>query len=339
MRRLRDDRGAVMVFVALLMPVVLLGLGAIVIDAGALYAERRQLQNGADAAAIALAKQYASSATATCVPGGGAGTADSYADQNANDASGSAIESIECPMANEVRVTSATQSADGGVMRPVLAQFLGAGGTTVRAAAAAAWGPPAGLTSGLPLTISQCEYNAATAGGLAVGPPFDPALEQVLHFHNSTTHESGCPTSASGSDAPGGFGWLLSSSCQATTSSTTPVYDADPGLNIPSGCTSAYLNSLIGTVVSIPVFGTTNGLTGSNLDYNMNGGYVGFYLTGYRLSGNPDFVRGSPSLAPSRRCTGNERCIYGYFTTDPAPGAGVIGTGPFMGINVVQMTE
>ncbi len=339
MRGLRDDSGAVTVLVALLMPVVLLGLGAIVIDAGALYAERRQLQNGADAAALALAKEYASTASATCVPGAGVGTADPYADQNSNDIFGSVTEAIECPAPNEVRVTTATRSGEGGSMRPFLAQFLGAGDTTVRAVAAAAWGPPSGLTSALPLTISECEYNAATSGGLAVGPPFDAALEEVLHFHNDKTHESGCPTSASGSDAPGGFGWILSSTCQATTSSATPVYDADPGLSIPSGCTSSYLASLIGTVVSIPVFSSTNGLTGSNLDYNMNGGYVGFYLTGYRLSGNPAFVRNSPSLHPSRRCTGEQRCIYGYFTTDPTPGSGVIGTGPFMGVNVVQMTE
>ena len=46
-----DDRGAVLVWVALML-VVLFGFGALVIDVGALYAERRQLQNGADAAAL-----------------------------------------------------------------------------------------------------------------------------------------------------------------------------------------------------------------------------------------------------------------------------------------------
>ena len=41
------------------MLVVLLGVGALVIDVGALYAERRQLQNGADAAALAVAADCA----------------------------------------------------------------------------------------------------------------------------------------------------------------------------------------------------------------------------------------------------------------------------------------
>ena len=41
------------------MLVVLIGVGALVIDSGALYAERRQLQNGADAAALAVAQDCA----------------------------------------------------------------------------------------------------------------------------------------------------------------------------------------------------------------------------------------------------------------------------------------
>lgn len=339
MHRLSGERGAVTVLVALLMPVVLLGLGAIVLDFGALYAERRQLQNGADAGALALAKDYARSASPTCVPGAGTGLAGSYANDNANDAAGSNVQSVTCPAPNRVRVTTSTSSADGGFLRPFLGQVLGAGNTTVTSSAVAAWGPPSSLMSGLPLTISQCEYAAYTSGGLAVGPPFNTALERVLHFHNDTAHESGCPSSTSGSDAPGGFGWILSGNCQATTSLASPTLDADPGLNIPSSCTSSYLDSLLGTVVGIPVFGTTNGLTGANLDYHLGPGYVGFYLTGYRLSGNPAFVRDSPTLSASRTCSGNQRCIYGYFTTDPTPAAGTVGSGTPMGVSVVQLTE
>src|SRR6187401_1591057 len=73
------DEGAVMVWVALMM-VVLLGAGAIVIDIGALYAEKRQLQNGADAAALAVAQDCANGSCS-----GYAARADTYADLNAND--------------------------------------------------------------------------------------------------------------------------------------------------------------------------------------------------------------------------------------------------------------
>jgi len=44
------------VLVILLGAGVLLGIGALVIDVGQIYAEREQLQSGADSAAIALAK-------------------------------------------------------------------------------------------------------------------------------------------------------------------------------------------------------------------------------------------------------------------------------------------
>ena len=52
------ERGAVSVIVAILM-VTLLGFVAIAVDVGNIYSERAQLQNGADASAIALAQKCA----------------------------------------------------------------------------------------------------------------------------------------------------------------------------------------------------------------------------------------------------------------------------------------
>ena len=346
MHRLRGDRGAVAVLVALLVPVVLLGLGAIVLDFGKLYAEKRQLQNGADAGALAVAREYASSLAQTCVAGAKVATADDYADRNANDTAGSAIKSVECPAGNKVRVTTSTLSSDGGFIKPVLAQLLGAGPSTLEATAAAAWGAPHGLTSGLPLTISACEFQAYTTSGLAVGPPFDPALERVLHFH-SQDHVSGCPASKSGQDAAGGFGWVDTpeTTCATTTSFADPTLDADVGLSVPSACTSAYFKSLVGTVVSVPIFSKTNGLTGNNIVYTLSR-FEAFYLTGYKLSGGPEYTMDSPTLPSSkdkttlvRNCDGEERCIYGYFTKDPTPGSGTVGSGTSAGVTIVQLTD
>src|SRR5206468_11743682 len=66
----------------LLIGTVLLGLGALAIDVGQLYQERSQLQSGADAAALAVAK---SCATSTCTASGAMSTAVTYADDNAKD--------------------------------------------------------------------------------------------------------------------------------------------------------------------------------------------------------------------------------------------------------------
>src|SRR4051794_20383964 len=55
MKRPQRDRGAVALMVAIVMPVLLLVLGGVVVDVGSWYSMRAQTQNGADAAAQAVA--------------------------------------------------------------------------------------------------------------------------------------------------------------------------------------------------------------------------------------------------------------------------------------------
>ena len=82
----RGDRGAVAtVFGILLSGGVLLGLMALVIDVGQLYVERGELQTGADAAALAVARACATN-TPDCrdLPAVTA-LAQRYLDDNASD--------------------------------------------------------------------------------------------------------------------------------------------------------------------------------------------------------------------------------------------------------------
>ena len=58
MRRLSDDRGSVVVIIVVFV-VVLFGIGAVVVDVASQYHKRRTLQNGADAAALAVAQMCA----------------------------------------------------------------------------------------------------------------------------------------------------------------------------------------------------------------------------------------------------------------------------------------
>src|ERR1700712_5098129 len=83
-RRMRDDRGAVAVLVAILM-VPLLGFAAVGIDVAAMYAERQQLQTGADAGALAIAQDCG---RGTC--GATSGTAQALATSNLRHASSTA---------------------------------------------------------------------------------------------------------------------------------------------------------------------------------------------------------------------------------------------------------
>ncbi len=61
MRRLRlsaeGERGAVAILVAILLPLVFIGMAALTVDVGNISAERRQLQNGADAVALSAAME------------------------------------------------------------------------------------------------------------------------------------------------------------------------------------------------------------------------------------------------------------------------------------------
>ena len=106
MRRLTGgEDGAVAVITALLM-VFLLGITAIVVDVGLIYAERFQLQNGADAAALAIAQDCAA---ASCSSPGE--TATRLAGKNANDGVSAATAVIS---GKSVTVRTSTATPDGG---------------------------------------------------------------------------------------------------------------------------------------------------------------------------------------------------------------------------------
>jgi Flp pilus assembly protein TadG len=356
-----DDRGAVAALVAVLLSSgALLGMAALSVDVGQLYAERRQVQNGADGAALAVARDCANPAT-TCDTSTG-GLARTMANANANDSStgvtyvcGTGRAGIPACPANSgpvltqcltpsttgdgyIRVVTTTRTAGGGTLLPptfarALAGNAGYSGTQVRACAQAAWG---GESSGsaLPLTISQCEWNAATANGTsyATPPPYPPypAGEVALKLHSTSDTTGGCSTSGSGSLIPGGFGWLDSAGCQ-TTSTAGGWVNSDPGVSA-SSCADQ-LAALVGTLLYLPVFDQATG-TGSGGQYHIKG-FAAFYLSGYVLPGAHPTTVNPPGTVT--KCKGSDKCIYGWFTQGLVPTGGSIG-GPSMGAKVVALT-
>jgi hypothetical protein len=361
----RDERGAVGVLVAILIGGgVLLGFGAMVIDAGQLYQNRAELQNGADAAALAVAKSCAAGACQSSI-------AANYAMLNASKlTSGNAgvdlvcgsgslplcpvpINTItDCPAppaggVNYVDVHTSTRTPTGTLLPPVFAQTLlgnsGYVGTNVKACAQASWGPPASGDT-IAYTISACSWYVYTSNGTAFAqpPPYPPntppapSYDHIMFEHGSQgSTATGCPPyQPSGQDAPGNFGWTndLLGNC-STFISTSGTYTGSTGASASGDCktviSNAYTNK---TVVYLPVYSSITG-TGSNVTYTLLG-FAAFVITGYHITGS---FKANDWLNPANNCTGNNFCIDGYFTHGLIPSTGLPG-GQNLGASIISLT-
>ena len=362
----RADRGGVVTIVAIVLAGgALLGTGALAVDVGQLYVEREELQSGADAAAIAVAKQCAKTPV-DCVVSVLDGTAQNYADTNAKD--NASTVSVLCgqlmgadlppcpeqptnltrcinepPETDYIEVRTTTELPDGStLLPPSFAQALlgneGYEGTQVGACARAAFGPPK-PAGGLAVTISICEWQSFTGGGAAYppAPPYPPnpqppaGTDKPIYLHN-TEGAAGCSAGPSGWDEPGGFGWLDENggACQALIGEdgTAGGNTGAPASDTCQDVLDSYYFSH--EVLFIPVHDGTQG-TGTNTTYHI-AGMAAFVLTGYAL---PGFKR--PSwLSGGHLCKGPEHCLYGYFTQDLMPVTGPVG-GPDLGATIVSL--
>jgi hypothetical protein len=351
------DRGAVSVLVAALLGVgLLLGVGALVIDSGQLRAEQAQLRNGADAAVFALAQDCGDGNGCPATP---YATATHYAGKNSTDGVSTANlvcgrdggnRLAPCPAegqspspclgqrpasGNFVEVRASTRLPDGStVLPPVFGRVLlgeSYDGRGVLACARAAWGGPR-VATGLGMTISLCEWQAATVFGsvLAPAPPATvlASVERVLVLHGT---DLGCAGGASGWDLPGGFGWLVdhTGACQ-TRVDITGTYQDTTGLGASQACRDALnLARTNREVMLVPVFDGAGG-TGHTGYYHLRG-FASFVVTGYNLPG----LSAPSGLTGLKPCVGNIKCVSGYFTRDliTAPALG----GPDLGATAVQM--
>jgi hypothetical protein len=335
----------------------LLGVAAMVVDVGRLYAEREQLQTGADAAAWAVAEACVLD-PAAC--GAQAPVAGSYAQRNAAD--GAADVTAVCgtapglpacppPVGNRtdclgvaptgpyVEVRTATRMADGSsLLPPTFARALAGdeySGSQVAACARTAWGPPRNA-SGLALTFSVCEWNNLTDGGTTVWPAGavpPPEAERIVFLKDNTT--TTCGAGPAGWDAPGGFGWLddPDNTC-TTTVEADGSFGGNTGNSVSQPCRTE-LHELWrnhGATV-IPVY---DGIQdqGSNATYHL-AGFAAFVITGYDLSGTAE-----PSWLTGRdRCggSGSLRCVYGYFSRALVADVGAMTDGPDLGVAVVNV--
>lgn len=293
MRRVTDDRerGAVAVLTAVF-AVVMVAMAALVVDVGALHDERRQLQNGADAAALAVAH--------SCALGGACDRdlAPGLAAGNARDEA-AMVDSVDVdPTARKVTVSTSTEGGDGGRILPFsFAQIItGSRGKTVHARATATWSALRRAPA-LPLAVSRCDLATFRT----------TKVDTVMLFAKN-------PACEGSTDAPGAFGWLDTGCPDDPARKPIEVGSrvaGDPGKSDDKDC----LDSSKGKDVLVPVYdGVTD--NGRNTTFDIVG-FAALHLTGWRFPGD------ASTPAP---CGASASCISGRFidfvtTGTPGPGA------------------
>ena len=364
------DRGAVLLWFSV-MAVAMLGMGALVVDVGALWSERRQLQNGADAAALAVALECAGGDCAAPQQ-----VADQYADFNADDGSSDVISicgkpsplSI-CPpppgaedVLGFVKVVTSTRTSGGSdEVAFKLAPALDASndGQNVTASAAVAWGVPKGAPV-LPFVFSKCaveQFRNQIDNSLN----FPQTITRIdLHLADAALDDTNTCT-ITGNDGtevqwPSGFGFTGS----ASTGCGSEVVELDPsadgstqtgtiegeneGASISLACEAELIRRYnAGEPIIVPIMFWRTG-TGSNTIWEIDG-FVAIEICAFDIKGNdglefnsclnPD---NSPDAvcAPVRQGGQDVRRMCGRFTpyvlTD-----GEIGGGTDYGTRVIKM--
>lgn len=316
MRRLKPakgkhggERGAVSVIVAMML-VVLLGFGAMAVDVAMMYAERTQLHNGADAAALAIAQKCASnltdpdcSTTSTL--------AANLANNNAND-SLSNVKSVVLDKTNrKVTVTVASQEAGHTPNQVSLffARALGINTAEVNAPASVQWGSPTKGLDAFPITISICQVRGQYG------------VEQLLQMHGTGANPS-CNYGPSGAAVDGGFGGLKQDPnvCGATIDISKSTAGGDTGNNPPPYC-DTLLNSWAANmtagkdvIVLIPIFNAVTG-TGTNAIFGLTT-FAAFKVAGWKFgpTGLPyTFRNRTPDVPAALECREPCRGIIGTF--------------------------
>ncbi len=320
MRRLiaragRDERGAVSVIVAVGM-VALLGFVAITVDIGALYAERAELQSGADAAALAVAQDCADGSCTNT-----AATARSLANANARDGA-TDILALTSPAPASVRVTTGTRdgASNAGALAFTFAPLLGIDSASPTATATAAWGSPKAGPAVLPLAFAPCEF--ALGSGI-----------RVFRTHGDPTCSS---TSPSGQVLPGGFSWLAHPSGTCTLRVDIAVnapLPSDNGNDFPPGCSTVLNAGAVGKTLLLPVY-VDKGGTGSGGWYRIRG-WAAFELLGWNFSGTSL----NSNTYTNAKCTGSCRGLIGRFVKYVSLDDRFTRGGPDLGASLVSLTQ
>jgi Flp pilus assembly protein TadG len=381
MRRLRDvrdgrERGAVAVLVAILLGSgVLLTCGALVVDVGGGYAERAQLQNGADGAALAAADACAVGASTCTGSTATSTTAGWFADANANDGT-SALTVVcghdangrlqSCPAptqttgcastpatgTNYVEVHTQTRTRTGSSFLPPAfgRAVLGSHypGMQEDACARAAWGPPAITPNlgALGITVSRSEWLGAVGEDCTESTNPQYGQGQTLNFHDPSSSGSttcGLSGGGAGADSSGAFGLTQPSPSNAClTQFTTNAQSGSTTYGVVTGRQPGTFGSCLSGQLKPDIDGGKTVFLPIYDDRvpianGSKGEYALWRIAAFVITG---YCWGGQLYPSSLRvaCPASTDSIFGYFTQAVMPG-GTIGSGKDAGAYVVQLVN
>ncbi|MET3809518.1 hypothetical protein ABIB14_000611 [Arthrobacter sp. UYEF3] len=304
-----------------------------------LYAERTQLRNGSDAAALAVAQKCAKDVNDPDCSAGST-LAAGLANGNAGDGA-SNIKSLLLDKANRTVTVAAGAQEPGKVPNQVslfFARALGYNSAEVSATSGVTWGSPVKGPTPFPVAFSICQVQGHVDGTL-----------QLLQNHGSNANAD-CNYGPSGAAVQGGFGWLVSDPgvCGGLIDLALAESGSDPGNSSPTICAAtlnrwaADINAGKEVIVLLPVFNRVTG-TGSGAVYGLTS-FAAFKVKGWKFSGNstlPDtFQNTTPTVAASVACGGDCRGIIGGFIKYVSLADGfTLGPVDANGATVVRLTQ
>ncbi len=284
--RRRQEDGAVAVMVAL-MTTMLIGIMAFVTDFGMAYANKAAVQNGADAAALAVARQVTSTASPTinCTGLALASAADpslrALAEQYfANNsprggtlAPGTAGLSFSCTSVGFTVAVTGTQDSPA-----FFGQIYGASKIPITQSAKAVVGPAKEVTGLRPFAVCQMDASLMSATG----------LNYTISFDNA---DAGCGY------APGNWGildfdggsnptgdtadWILNGYSGSVSTASPSYIDGDPGAPGP-GALDSEMDAILGIDITLPVFDDVTG-SGNNTKFRITG-FVTATMCGWKFN-------------------------------------------------------
>lgn len=265
-QRENAEEGSTTILVAI-MATVLFGMAAIVVDAGEVWAARRQLITAGDAAALAAAQEYALGGN------GCSGVAATYIADNYPEATLNTCSVVGNRINLEAEVTIDHQ----------FAQVLGRTSTDVDVEVYARFGTASSGTGLRPFGL------CATSDGFLAWQASGHSTSQVFRINYTKDALSAC-----GSTIPGNWGIIDFNGGSNSNSETKywvehgypgvvtvpGTYEGDPG----AFSNSMGVNKIVGERILLPVFDSGAG-NGANATFDLVG-IVGVIIHGYKANGS-----------------------------------------------------